>query len=710
MKTISTKNFKSGLITSVDSREIPRGAVSSVLNWMIYKDKVELVRGIYRIGSDLGNGKVNSLFFTKKADDTDVGWAKIGRKLYYYTDAVGDWTEIGTDFFSAAAEDDEVSFANYVTNQGNQVWMSSENSSLYKIMTANPADPVDQYNSAKNFKGRIDILLNRMFLWGVSNDKTAPYGSYIDNLLNSLSTLTPEATISIASPCVVTVASNGLLTGSRVIFTTTGALPTGITASTSYYARVIDANTFNLYDTLAHAVAGGATGRIDTSGTQSGTHTISYEEIIGAGGSQAYAGTLAFKAGGAKRTCFAVTFSDGLGGGETFTDDYAGHLTGSAGGSGTINYATGAYSITFHTIPTNPVITAVYQWEDSTNKGVADFTKSATRVAGEGFVFRQDDAGPLQNIKTYNDIQYCLHSNKTYKLNIGSTDTDATNRIYRESVGIPNWRAACATGDGIYYIDSTGRNNPRFRILTLDYKAQQDLPVTISLNLDLSPYIFDKGIVEEFYDYIIFVGRTLNSPENDVSFIYHKIWKNWTILDYPINCTTIKNGLLLAGDTLTKNIFNLFSGFDYNGELINNSIEFDFDDLDVDYLKKVKRLPLRGFIQRDQSYKAYLDLDNSGFIEVGEVLGTGDYVDRGTAISVGNTTIGNMAIGTKVVGDSKIESVNAYYYETILKINTSKFEVAKLKLVAQGIGYVSLNSYDWKDIRLKSQRTPQKYR
>ena len=58
------------------------------------------------------------------------------------------------------------------------------------------------------------------------------------------------------------------------MFTTTGALPTGVTASTYYYIRVIDANTFHLYDTYAHAIdLTSTTGRVVTSGTQSGIHT-----------------------------------------------------------------------------------------------------------------------------------------------------------------------------------------------------------------------------------------------------------------------------------------------------------------------------------------------------------------------------------------------------------------------------------------------------
>jgi hypothetical protein len=75
------------------------------------------------------------------------------------------------------------------------------------------------------------------------------------------------ATMTIASPCVVTATGHGLTSGDPIQLTTSGALPTGLTAGTTYYAVVLDANTFNLAATL-----GGA--NINTSGTQSGTHTL----------------------------------------------------------------------------------------------------------------------------------------------------------------------------------------------------------------------------------------------------------------------------------------------------------------------------------------------------------------------------------------------------------------------------------------------------
>jgi hypothetical protein len=79
------------------------------------------------------------------------------------------------------------------------------------------------------------------------------------------------ATITIAAPGVITLNAHGLVNGMAVKFSTDGALPTGITAGTTYYVRNATANTFNLSTTYKHLTAT----VITTSGSQSGTHTMS---------------------------------------------------------------------------------------------------------------------------------------------------------------------------------------------------------------------------------------------------------------------------------------------------------------------------------------------------------------------------------------------------------------------------------------------------
>lgn len=74
--------------------------------------------------------------------------------------------------------------------------------------------------------------------------------------------------ISVANPSIITVATSPV-TGAAVTFSTTGTLPTGLTAGTTYYVSKINATTFNVSPspTLSPLV------EVTASGT--GTHTVS---------------------------------------------------------------------------------------------------------------------------------------------------------------------------------------------------------------------------------------------------------------------------------------------------------------------------------------------------------------------------------------------------------------------------------------------------
>lgn len=76
-------------------------------------------------------------------------------------------------------------------------------------------------------------------------------------------------TVTIASPGVFTLVAHGLNIGQPVSFTTTGALPTGLTAGTTYYviAAGFTADTFEVSATI-----GGSA--VNTTGSQSGTHSL----------------------------------------------------------------------------------------------------------------------------------------------------------------------------------------------------------------------------------------------------------------------------------------------------------------------------------------------------------------------------------------------------------------------------------------------------
>lgn len=112
-------------------------------------------------------------------------------------------------------------------------------------------DPVDAGQAKMILARDLDYDFN---FYIEENDKPAATGGVV--------------TMTIASPGVLTLTAHGYAVGDAVQLTTTGALPTGLVAATTYYVKtVLTADTF----TLA-ATSGGTV--IATTGTQSGVHTI----------------------------------------------------------------------------------------------------------------------------------------------------------------------------------------------------------------------------------------------------------------------------------------------------------------------------------------------------------------------------------------------------------------------------------------------------
>ena len=89
------------------------------------------------------------------------------------------------------------------------------------------------------------------------------------NLFTVLCPSMGTVTITIASPGVVTLNAHGKVAGDRIRLSTTGALPTGLTANTDYYLVSVGTNTFSL------ATSAGGT-PINTTGSQSGIHAAQY--------------------------------------------------------------------------------------------------------------------------------------------------------------------------------------------------------------------------------------------------------------------------------------------------------------------------------------------------------------------------------------------------------------------------------------------------
>lgn len=697
------KDFSKGTITRVEKESIPRGASSGSLNWISLGDRIELRRGQAVMGNAIsGLGKITGMIVTERFDKTQVALRSRARKIESYNSVTETWDESGpTNILPIVADGEDVAFSSYHSIAGAMVHASSPNSSAYKILIANPTDALDQ--GISDHRGKIRIKNGRTFLWdrkdtNGGSDKTGLYGSWIDK--DELSDFTEVVAESLGTGDATTVTFTGTLTmqktnknftatvatdvlastahgfsnGDPLKFTSTTTLPGGLVAGRVYYVVNKNTDDYQVSETRSGTV-------LDITSTGTGTHTATK---------------------GVTRSVMYVRVTDTK---EQFQDDRNGNLIGNKGGTGTINYATGAYSVTFATAPAAAQgITATYYWEDATDEGVWDFTKSSPRDAGEGFVLRQDDGGAeLQNIATFANAEYCLHNSKTWALTISADDSTANQEIYRDRVGIPYWRAMVETGEGIYYLDDTDAVNPFVRLLTYGYGNQIVRPKSISDKIDLSAYEFDFCEMYEWGLYIIVCGRTKDSTINNRMFFYHKLWQSWDITDYRGTILQEYVGGLIAGDSGSSNVFYLFDGFADENSIIPNYWNSGKTNLDIEGVKRCKRMVVRGMLSIDQIIQVRIALDGGEFIDVEKIYGNGSYVDFSQQVVIGSKMNGSQTIG----GEGGIDA-SPFAYE--FKINTDKFEDITVQFEALEVGFASVSEFCLKDIRYKGRKLPIQYR
>jgi hypothetical protein len=301
-----------------------------------------------------------------------------------------------------------------------------------------------------------------------------------------------------------------------------------------------------------------------------------------------------------------------------------------------------------------------------------------------------------------NTIEYCFHLLKTWQFTGSLDDTESTNLPYR-NVGISYPRAACQTPDGIIFADLARPTEPKFRKLQVLQGTTNTTiePQSLSDGLDLSSHAFDYCVAFRWGDYEIFCVQdkiaTVSNSFNSIMYIRNVLSGAWDKLSYYASCLGEYQGTLIAGDPISNNVFTLFSGFDEDSDVIDN--KWTTSDLDLGYagLKNCRRMVIDGLIHTPQSYKVSLAYDGGPFTEIYTVEGNGSYVDTGV-----NTYIGGPTIGSKVIGGGG--GITAHPYEVDFPINSDKFMRVRVKVEALGIGYVSINSIAFKDIRDKGRK------
>lgn len=605
--------FKSGVHNLLPSEKIPDDAAQDSSNFVTKDGKVVLSNGRDVLGTQGNIGNNGGIHTGYKQNGDLILFVKFGTTIQYWDGAA--WQNSITGLTDGA----EYTFNNYSSLAGVFTYVNGPDG-FWKIITVNPADAIDVYDAAKNFKGKSIIDKGRMLLWDRPNDKTGVYGSWIDRRDSTVYT----------------------------------------------------------------AVTG---------------------EAIGALGSTNYTNVLAFKGGGATRSCFAVTFSATVAAGtELFTDNLDGTVTSNFGGTGTINYATGAYNITFSDTTTGAV-TSDYQWEDPTDGGIADFSKSATRLAGEGFQFPQDEGGdPILTVQIGQDgAYYSLKEKSAYILSIDADDLGATNEVYRKEMGLQNFRSAVSSTRGIVFMNTANPTRPEMTILQRNKVSLEVEPVVLFRHFDFSKYDFTECSLNPFDRWVLVFCKTKGADNNDTILLCDIQAKTVDIATFSGKMSTQMGDLLYVLDSITNTVYETFSGFDDLGFLVEaswTSKDFRFKQSN---LTKVRRLKFKGHIDPDQVVGVWGRTDGGGFVKVGEIRGDASYVNYDDVLA-----IGAQLVGADPIGGAEENAKPAYFMQ--IRLKTGKFRTISFKLIPEGIGYFDFNLVEYWDILTFEDRIPKEFR
>lgn len=436
-------------------------------------------------------------------------------------------------------------------------------------------------------------------------------------------------------------------------------------------------------------------------------NTTIYTAVTGEVIAAAASGTLAFKAGGATRSCFGIKITKTVSG-EVYTDDYLGNLVGSLGGTGTINYATGAW-----TCSTSSIGTVDYRWEDSNAKGITDFSFSSPRLAGEGDVIRQDIGGDaiISVLVGIDGTYYSIKSQSAYKFTSGNTDlssgSDWVNEVYRRELGMPFLRAAISTAKGIVFMNTSNSSDPQLTILKKNEIGTEVEPYPLFPQFDFSGYTFDDCAIDTYDRYILIACKGDNSTYNNKILLCDLITETIEETEFSARCFAKNGDDLFTGSALTESTYLMYNGFDDDGLSVTNewtSKGEQYEALGIaESLKKIKKLRIKGLIDPDQVLQVYVSYDDSGFALVGTILGSGSYTDFNTPQSIG----GNM-VGTTQMGGADLSLAYPFYAE--LKLKCPKFRKRTVKFVASAIGYCSIESLMDFNISIFEKRVPKRFR
>jgi len=361
--------------------------------------------------------------------------------------------------------------------------------------------------------------------------------------------------------------------------------------------------------------------------------------------------------------------------------------------------------VTFNGNVTSGNVEADYQFEDSNVGGITDFTFSATRLAGEGDIIPQEFLGePIQNLQVFEGKYYSFKTTSVYELDLTIDDTNATNLVFRTDIGIPSKNAVTSTGSGMVFMDTGNPDQPILSILRRNPVGGNLEPINLTPLFDWSVYEFDQCAIDTWSEYIVVSARTPDSTVNNRTFLVNTTQKfSVDITFYGANTFAKDDGLLFIGDAVTESVYQIFSGFDDLGDIIENQWTGKDETYGSERLKRTRYLRFKGLIDKSQSVQVFENLDDAGFTLIGTIVGTGSYVDF-----IDAQVVGSNMVGTQTVGGG--DPAEAFPFFMQIRTRLPKFRTRKLRFKAIGIGFVSIQWQMDYDIITYEQKIPRRFR
>lgn len=700
--------FKSGVQNLLQNEVIPQDAAQDALGFVTQDGKEKLIPGRLLLGADSGTvGILRGLWYGYKVDGSLVLYRKTETKIQYWNGAA--WT----DAITGLTVGTEASFANYSSLAGAFTFVVTTDG-YWKFNNVNPGNPIQLYDATRNFHGRIFIDKGRTILWDRNDsgtrDRTGLYGSKIDPQNATVYTIhSAEAhgngdganknftgNLNYAAPNNgFGVQPYGQIAGTLVVTAITQALQAQITA-VAHGLIVGD-----------RALIAGVVGMTQINGI-----FLTVLTVVDANNITVAVDTTNMTAYGSGGTLQKV---------ELFADDYLGNLRSNLGGTGTINYVTGAFVLAFNTAPiaASPSVWFNYQTENSNNGGVSDFRHSATRLAGEGFIVPQDKGGdPIMNVLIGEDgAYYSLKQQRAYRFALDDTDLNPTNDIFYENMGIPSTNSGIATQKGIVFLNTSNPDKPEMTILQKNLVSATLLPAVIFPGFRFADYDYSDAYFDTYERYIVVSCKTQGAVQNNRILLCNLSDGSVNISPYEARMFA-KDSLanLYVGSPLQENTYQIYNGFDDLGNPINAywiGAANQYGGLKSrqarwrfirEELKKFRKFYIKGMISLDQTVEVWISYDDAPFQQIGTILGRGTYVDAGSGESIGSNFIGGVPIG----GD-QLASIFQYFCEIKIK-KQPKFRKRTIKIVPTGIGYFDFNFQSDFDIMLFENRLPARFR